>query len=244
MAGQSEQAQLKSPRCVWSCEMVALEDAAATLPGGNILWLDFDAFLEECQREHWRKRELPGLPAADERIREIARGPLMRRYSKALDHEYGPDARRQLLDGSCRQSRSSHSVRTCHAASERRRTRRRSRAPSTAQPRTADVSSSAASHAPGNRECRRIAASASFVDGRITNPHNTAKQNEQLHEVQDFRRARNSFAGLGPERGVPRVCLSGVIAPPLLTRYRPGMKYGAHSDSAFLRMPGLSFART
>jgi PKHD-type hydroxylase len=29
-------------------------------------------------------------------------------------------------------------------------------------------------------ECRRIAAAAQFVDGRITNPHMQAKQNEQL----------------------------------------------------------------
>ena len=35
-------------------------------------------------------------------------------------------------------------------------------------------------------ECRAIAASAPFVDGRITNPHNTAKQNEQLHEAQAY----------------------------------------------------------
>ena len=33
-------------------------------------------------------------------------------------------------------------------------------------------------------ECRKIAASAPFVDGRITNPHNKAKQNEQLHDAQ------------------------------------------------------------
>ena len=31
-------------------------------------------------------------------------------------------------------------------------------------------------------QCREIAASAKFVHGRITNPHNTAKDNEQLHD--------------------------------------------------------------
>ena len=31
-------------------------------------------------------------------------------------------------------------------------------------------------------ECRQIAETASFVHGKISNPHNTAKQNEQLHE--------------------------------------------------------------
>jgi len=31
-------------------------------------------------------------------------------------------------------------------------------------------------------QVKAIAAKAKFVDGRITNPHNTAKQNEQLHD--------------------------------------------------------------
>ena len=35
-------------------------------------------------------------------------------------------------------------------------------------------------------ECRRIAASAEFVDGRLSNPHNIAKQNQQLHEPQAY----------------------------------------------------------
>ena len=38
-------------------------------------------------------------------------------------------------------------------------------------------------------ECRQIAATAPFVDGRITNPHNTAKQNEQLHEPQAYQKS-------------------------------------------------------
>ena len=35
-------------------------------------------------------------------------------------------------------------------------------------------------------ECKRIAASAQFVHGRITNPHNQAKNNEQLHEPTTY----------------------------------------------------------
>ena len=38
-------------------------------------------------------------------------------------------------------------------------------------------------------ECRRIAASAPFVDGRITNPHRPAKQNEQLHEPAAYQKS-------------------------------------------------------
>ena len=28
-----------------------------------------------------------------------------------------------------------------------------------------------------------------------------------------------------------------VIAPPLITRYKPGMKYGAHADAAYMQLP-------
>ena len=38
-------------------------------------------------------------------------------------------------------------------------------------------------------ECRRIAKSASFVDGRISNPHNQAKHNEQLHEPATYQKS-------------------------------------------------------
>lgn len=88
-------------------------------------------------------------------------------------------------------------------------------------------------------ECRRIAASAAFVDGRITNPHNTAKQNEQLHEVQDFQKSSQLLLqAFARSEEFREFAFPTVIAPPLLTRYRPGMKYGAHSDAAFMRMPG------
>jgi PKHD-type hydroxylase len=88
-------------------------------------------------------------------------------------------------------------------------------------------------------ECRRIAAAASFVDGRITNPHNTAKQNEQLHEVQDFQKSSQLLSqAFARSEEFREFAFPTVIAPPLLTRYRPGMKYGAHTDSAFMRMPG------
>ena len=38
-------------------------------------------------------------------------------------------------------------------------------------------------------ECRRIAAAAPFAEGRITNPHNKAKQNEQLHDADAYNRS-------------------------------------------------------
>jgi PKHD-type hydroxylase len=87
-------------------------------------------------------------------------------------------------------------------------------------------------------ECRRIADVAPFVDGRITNPHNTAKQNEQLHEPEAYQKSSQLLlqAFMRSEE-FSEFAFPALIAPPFLTRYKPGMKYGLHTDSAYIRMP-------
>ena len=76
-------------------------------------------------------------------------------------------------------------------------------------------------------ECRQIAASSPFVDGRITNPHNTAKQNEQLHNRQGYDRSAQILqTALLRSPELVEFAFPVKIAPPLLTRYKPGMKYG------------------
>jgi PKHD-type hydroxylase len=88
-------------------------------------------------------------------------------------------------------------------------------------------------------ECQRIAAASPFVDGRITNPHNLAKQNEQLHEPQAYQKSSQLLLqALARSEEFRDFAFPAVLAPPFLTRYRPGMKYGAHTDSAYIRMPG------
>src|SRR3954447_13141583 len=88
------------------------------------------------------------------------------------------------------------------------------------------------------QECQRIAATAPFVDGRITNPHNTAKQNEQLHEAQAFQKSSQLLLqAFARSDEFHDFAFPVTIAPPFLTRYRPGMKYGMHTDAAFLRSP-------
>jgi PKHD-type hydroxylase len=88
------------------------------------------------------------------------------------------------------------------------------------------------------RECRKIAASAPFVDGRFTNPHNTAKQNEQLHDQSAYQRSAQLLqAALVRNEELLNFALPVKIAPPLITRYKPGMKYGFHSDVAFMQLP-------
>jgi PKHD-type hydroxylase len=87
-------------------------------------------------------------------------------------------------------------------------------------------------------ECRKIAASAPFVDGRFTNPHNIAKKNEQLHDQAAYQRTAQILHGaLIRSEEFVNFAFPVVVAPPLMTRYKPGMQYGAHSDAAFLQLP-------
>jgi PKHD-type hydroxylase len=87
-------------------------------------------------------------------------------------------------------------------------------------------------------ECRRLAAAAPFVDGRITNPHNTAKQNEQLHDPSAFEKSSALLMNaLGRSEELREFAFPVVIAPPLLTRYKPGMRYGPHADAAYMHLP-------
>lgn len=87
-------------------------------------------------------------------------------------------------------------------------------------------------------ECKRIAASAPFVDGRITNPHNTAKQNEQLHDAQAYQKSSQLLQqAYARSQEFHDFAFPVRIAPPMMTRYKPGMKYGAHADSAFIHLP-------
>lgn len=80
----------------WACEMIALEAAADAID--DPLWLDFDAFLGNPAAELGRIAGHFGFEAPADRLRAIADGPLMRRYSKALEHDYSPELRRELLD--------------------------------------------------------------------------------------------------------------------------------------------------
>ena len=90
-------------------------------------------------------------------------------------------------------------------------------------------------------QCRKIAAATPFVDGRITNPHNTAKQNEQLHDASAFQQSGELLrAAMARSPEFIEFAFPVAVAPPLMTRYKPGMKYGAHADAAFIQMPGVT----
>jgi hypothetical protein len=80
----------------WACEMTSLEAAAESMPDRDILWLDFDQFLASPQASLIDAAHHCGFELSAADAEAIVSGPLMKRYSKALEYEYGPDLRREL----------------------------------------------------------------------------------------------------------------------------------------------------
>jgi PKHD-type hydroxylase len=90
-------------------------------------------------------------------------------------------------------------------------------------------------------ECQRIAASTQFIDGRASNPHNKAKNNLQLHDPAGYQASSKLLLqAFARSEEFREFAFPVVIAPPMLTRYQPGMHYGAHADAAFLQIPGIT----
>lgn len=85
----------------------------------------------------------------------------------------------------------------------------------------------------------QLAATLHFVDGRVSNPANTSKQNQQAdHADPRFAESVKLVAdALARSRELFDFAFPKRIAPPLLCRYQAGMKYGVHPDAAILRGP-------
>jgi PKHD-type hydroxylase len=79
-----------------------------------------------------------------------------------------------------------------------------------------------------------------FVDGRQSNPHNTAKHNLQVDQAQpDAVKLTQIAAGaVGRNEEIRNFSFPRRIAAPLLSRYEPGMTYGVHADAPYLPLPG------
>ena len=82
----------------WATEMTALEAAADAMSDRKIKWVDFDAMLEDF--------ELAIVPGTSEAFFGSPSMPgrwgssivlLMTRYSKAVEYEYSPNLRRELI---------------------------------------------------------------------------------------------------------------------------------------------------
>jgi PKHD-type hydroxylase len=91
--------------------------------------------------------------------------------------------------------------------------------------------------APG--EIARLASLAGdlrFVDGRASNPANVTKNNLQADST-DPKHAESVqivSAALARSREFNDFAMPKRVAPPMLCRYEPGMRYGAHADAAMI----------
>jgi len=94
-------------------------------------------------------------------------------------------------------------------------------------------------------ECKRIAANTQFIDGRATNPHNKAKNNQQLHDPSAGQAsAQIMLQAFARNEEFREFAFPAKIAPPLLTKYGPGQYYGAHADAAFINLGNNNFIRS
>ena len=90
-------------------------------------------------------------------------------------------------------------------------------------------------------ELRGIAASAKFVDGRISNPHSTVKENLQLHDEAAYNRSSQILTqALYGNEDFQNFAFPVAMLPPMMCRYTSEMRYGAHADAAFLQLGNQS----
>jgi len=81
----------------WACEMTSIEAASDALGDRQILWADFDQMLVDMTSAILGCAQHFGLVMDRGLAEELANGPLMRRYSKALEYDYSPSLRAELL---------------------------------------------------------------------------------------------------------------------------------------------------
>jgi hypothetical protein len=87
----------------WATEMTALETAAEAMTDRQVAWADFDAMLRGMENELTRLVAFFGFAADADRVHAVATGPLLSRYSKALEYEYSAGLRQELIAESSEQ---------------------------------------------------------------------------------------------------------------------------------------------
>jgi PKHD-type hydroxylase len=77
-----------------------------------------------------------------------------------------------------------------------------------------------------------------FVDGRVTNPHNTAKVTTiaEAGDAAAQQASQMALNALQRSEQATNFVFPARIAPPQLCRYGVGMTYGAHTDAAYLAL--------
>jgi PKHD-type hydroxylase len=87
-------------------------------------------------------------------------------------------------------------------------------------------------------QLRALAVKARFVDGKISNPHSQVKDNLQIDHGDAAYQKSSQVMAAALMRCDPfrNFAYPALLAPPLLARYEPGMKYGPHSDSPVIQL--------
>ena len=87
---------------------------------------------------------------------------------------------------------------------------------------------------------RTIAAGAPFVAGRVSNPHNITKNNFQIDVNSPAYKESSALLQDAFMRNEQfrLFAMPKFLAPPMICKYRPGMAYGRHSDSAYENVNG------
>ena len=85
---------------------------------------------------------------------------------------------------------------------------------------------------------RAVAATARFVEGRLSNPHSKVKNNLQVDHTHPAYVESSSLmaAALHRSEAFRDFAFPRIVAPPMLARYTPGMNYGVHSDAPTMRV--------
>jgi hypothetical protein len=81
----------------WACEMTALEASTDQMTDRQIEWADFDRMLSDMPAALRKVADHFAFTADRVKLAAIATGPLMKRYSKALEYDYSPGLRRELI---------------------------------------------------------------------------------------------------------------------------------------------------
>lgn len=91
------------------------------------------------------------------------------------------------------------------------------------------------------KRLRRIAGEATFLDGRLSNPHNKTKDNQQIDSAAPGYQESSQLImnAMSRHEGFRNFAMPSRIAPPLLCKYEVGMAYGAHFDVALLPLASM-----
>lgn len=91
------------------------------------------------------------------------------------------------------------------------------------------------------KRLQQIGAEATFVNGRLSNPHNKTKNNQQIdHAAPGYSESNQLImSALVRHEGFRDFAMPAKIAPPLLCKYDTGMSYGSHCDVALLPLKQL-----